>query len=313
MGSSLLQQSALNLGVSRPVPQLVDGTSVVYTSQRYGLGNLVPLLYLHTIGSEGRQVVLNFGATTDETEDDAANVYRDMSYPLVGIVEWGNGAVTSRIEFDIPSPSRIPTNSFNASTLTFPANQMSPRYSGVSFSVTGSVVRTFARNDNNLSPVVPYVTPGTQVFQGVNVTRPDTLATPTVFVHASYGSSAGAINARLYRSILLDTYYLWLGRNVAGCGIPPFAKRVYISRCGTTPYTGYQSTPAPSVTVRFFSNIPSSDANLCLGMYSIPFGEQGVLEVPPGAMSLFVTSDAPVTSDLAFLPCRPLAIFELAV
>lgn len=209
--------------------------------------------------------------------------------PVSGIIEFGNGAAFARLEFDIPFLSRIPS-------IPGPADGgidnkfKSPYFSGTSVAVTGSAIRVFARNDNNLPPVRDPT-----VIIGVNPAIFGTVD-PTVFAHVSYDPTFGG-NRALYKSICV---YGFNGASMAPnetafIGIPPFAKEVSFLR------RSVESTQLDITFLTFAGALQS-------GVHEVSPGSVGPLLIPPWANEIAIVNGSIGTDVLSLT-----AVFTLVV
>lgn len=313
-GPHLLDQAELNLGATKKVvrPNYVD---------RPAPGEAVRLLDLNCDGQYGEGVTVTMGLFINDNElthNSPNSALNAIASPITGIIEWGNGASTSYIEFDLPQPNRLLCDPFAWFTDDYPRSLITtPRQSGVTVSLAASSIRVYARNDANL-----VYTAATSLTIGTSYN--DTTIDPTAFAFLGYGNSSGMVNG-----LLRKTVYLTSG-GVAGslgsaaltvnaaanflsgatCGIPPFAKRVWFPRQGgTNDFWSGNCLAAAPINVRFDSNISSSTVSRHpLGMFSIPFNSEGLIEIPPSATSMTAFSDN--QADLAYCVA---AVFELVV
>lgn len=294
--SPLLDQYDLNLGSTQKVPR----PNRTNTPQA---GALVRLLDINSEGRSGQVVTLTMGSLINDGE--VAPGLAAISGPVTGIVEWGNGAASNRVEFDLPQPSRLLCDPFSPFTTNYSKDLVTtPRQSGLTLTLTASSIRVFARNDANL----PYtMQPSVVVCSDSN----DLLIDPTVFAFVGYGGGSGVLNALLRKSIYLTPTATLAGVTSFVCSIPPFAKRVWFPRVGDSVSGDFWTDvdAAPPIVVRFVANLSVSSAGAyTLGVYPVPTKDEGVLQVPPGASYLVVTLAASTA-----IPHDLLAIFELAI
>lgn len=291
----LLDQPDLSIGASAVIPRPND------TATREA-GNVVRLLDVNCAGKNSRDIIVTMGQFINDLLQPNSNSL-PLSGPITGIVEWGNGGLSAYIEFDVPQSSRIPCDPFGKDNSSYPPSLASRgRTSGVSLSIAASSVRVSARNDNNLL--------GAEVAAaGTTIIGPTirNIIDPTVFAHIAYGNSLGCNNGLLRKSIVLKTSAT-TELYAAGCGIPPFAKRVSFFRCGSSSDFNF-ATPAPAFSVSFYSNVASSNfTSYFIGRIEVPYGEFGAIDIPPGAAACLVVSG------LVYVPCyRIVAVFDLAV
>jgi hypothetical protein len=178
--------------------------------------------------------------------------------PITGVIEFGNGTVSTTIEFDIPVGPY--TGNIQA---TSPGTQ--PEDSGAVIQVPSGIIRAYARYDNAfITPDLggfAFGGPGTlsfppspafPLFPGAGPFAPN-LANPTPVTVKAFASYFGRHHTKLYK-----TQYLYIGdatlpQPFAGtyC-VPPFAKSVQVV-----------PNPAVSMTLDLTDSIPfgSSAAN----------------------------------------------------
>lgn len=307
----IMDQVDLNLGASKLVPK----------ASTLGRARAEPvrLLDLQGDSTRARNVTITMGSFLDAVQTLTTS---NVSGPITGIVEWGNTATFARIEFDVPQVSRIPTDPVNFYSTTYPQSLVTTPYGcGVSLTVCGSSVRVYARNDNCLTaPLDGQVDPAaTTNIIGPGCLSQSVLALaidPTVYAHVSRGLTAGSANGLLRRTVPMCSIYP-VDYTLFTCGIPAFAKRVWFSRVGSTSYFSLTAqTIAPELAITFVSNLTNTPVDAPLGSYDIPFGSEGMLNVPPGAAGIFIQRNRLVpyytgpTEDINY---RVNAIFELAL
>ena len=168
--------------------------------------------------------------------------------PITGIVEFGNGSSTTKVEFDVPIGPYI-------GDIAHDQKGDQPQDSGAIVQVPTGIVRAFARYDNLfITPTVLGVVPFPQTF-GPNIGTngpPQQLPAPVnVKAFAAY---FGRVFSRLYK-----TQYLYIAPDavtpVSMLGlycIPPFAKFVRVVR---EPQTA-------SITLRLWDGLPGAPVSL---------------------------------------------------
>jgi hypothetical protein len=283
----LLDGEELNLGSTQvakvPLPRPFLHTDVA-------TGEQIRLLDLSCRGKNARTVTLFFSQKILETQQ---NPLANTSGPVSGIVEFGNGAALSTVEFDIPSVSRIPGNSMfpiSGNPPAYPDKFKNPAISGVSLTVTAASLRAFARNDNNL----PLVFDPLRIIGSANETDLD----PTVSCFIGYGQTLGA------NKVLRKTIYIV----DSGSGSPdmPPATDVDIGVPAFSKTVRFPRTPIQATALRIEFD---SFFGATYGDYIIPAGSDGPLEVPPDCYRIIVTADPTNLVDIDNLS----AIFDLSL
>lgn len=223
-----------NLLTVRSLPVLNNGAVAIASL----LPNPQPdrILVLDGLSSEGQMVTIGMAAAADP-----ANTTVNVG-PITGIIEFGNGATFSRVEFDVP------TGGF-----AFVNNMVLPRDSGVFVTVPGGTIRVYARNDANQAyPTVAggHVGPAAGPLVAGD---PDQLAIVKAFV--TYYQKAGPQN-RVTKTVYFGGGNFSTGTTYA---IVPFAKRLRVLRDVLTNFATYRVT------------FLGGGANI-LGAYTFPFG-----------------------------------------
>lgn len=291
---NLLDQPDLNLGASMVVP-------VPNTAARPESGQVVRLIEVNCEGPNARNIIASVGQFVNDGAVSNSNT-NSFSSPITGIVEWGNGGTSAYMEFDIPQVSKTPTDPISIWSFGYPNVLVrSPRQSGVAFTIAASSIRISARNDNNLLATAETLATGGVIIGS----RLSTVLSPTVFAHVAYGTSQGASDALLRKTIIMTTRTV---QAEAACGIPPFARRVRFYRVGSMPDLTAPS-PAPPVTVTFLSNsINNVNATYVIGQTMLAYSNIGPIDVPPGAAQVNVAYQTPA------MPFYHLvAVFDLAI
>ena len=148
-----------------------------------------------------------------------------LAGPVTGIIEFGNGTQTTKIEFDVPIGPY--TGFFENVT---PGTQ--PDDSGAVIQVPTGIVRSYFRYDD------AYITPqvdGTAISNGTSAPsyNPAGLS-PTPLSVKAFANYFGRHHTKLYK-----TLYLYIGAPITFAGaysIPAFAKSIQVIRAsGATP------------------------------------------------------------------------------
>jgi hypothetical protein len=281
----LLDQDELNLGVSKVV---VTPRTKPFNAFAIAAGNEERLLDLACEGRFARTVSITFAAFVLEPDQ---NSLANTTGPITGIVEYGNGAVFARVEFDIPAVSRLPglLTTRGGVTTPYPNGFKSPAISGVTVCVAAGAVRTFARNDNNL----PLVYFPERIIGSVNASNID----PTVSCSVAYGETFGA-NRHLKKTIYIVDNDGFAASSMAPgdsveISVPPFAKTVRFPR-----------TPVDTTTLGV---IFDSYFGPEYGTYAVPAGGDGPFEIPPDCFRIKIANTGATSIT------RMSAIFDLAI
>jgi hypothetical protein len=282
----LLDQDELNLGVSKVI---TTPLAKPFNFLAIAAGKEERLLDLACEGRYARTVSLTFAAFILEPDQ---NSLADTTGPITGIVEFGNGAVFARVEFDIPAVSRLPgllATRAGVNTV-YPNGFKSPAISGVTVCVPAGSVRTFARNDNNL----PLVFTPDRIIGSIDANNID----PTVSCSIAYGETFGA-NRHLKKTVYIvdNSGAAVVAAMSAGdsveISVPPFAKTVRFPR-----------TPVALSTLGI---IFDSYFGPEYGTYVVPAGGDGPFEIPPDCFRIKIANTG------ATAITRMSAIFDLAI
>jgi hypothetical protein len=236
------------------------------------------MLDLTADGKFGEIVDVTVGQEITQPGVTATN----LTGPITCICQFGNGAATATMEFDVPAASITPT--FIAS---FPNGMKNPPRSGAGVSLPAGSLRVFFRNDNNMLPAFPG---GTIIG---NTLAPSSLVNPTCFAFVDYGTTFGG--RQLRKSICVSNNSAMAVGNTAFIGIPAFARRMYLYR-----------DSLDTTTFSIFFNA----GGLALGQ-SGPFvlgpGVFGPIVIPPPASDVGITYVATVGTNVVN------AVFELEI
>jgi len=259
--SCLLDGPELNLGSTKTVPRIqVTGA---------GWGDEVRLLDLTCTGRNAEVVTVCMGQLISRPEPTSIDRSAFVTGPVTGIIEFGNGAAWSRIEFDLPPPSRTPFNPVTSSYGAVYRRYASRWNSGLTLAVPGSSVRVLARNENNM-PLL--TTPGT-IYGVSNVGDLD----PTVYALIGYGATFGGNRRSLRKTIKVGTLAAADSTtNYVPIGIPAFSKQV----------TFFRSDPATTSFQAVFSDMNGS----VLATYNVAANQWGPYDVPVWADYLDLTN-----------------------
>lgn len=222
-GRKILDVAELNAGSSAIVS---PGVPVGFP------GNPVRLLDLHADSSQGQVVTVTMSQQL-QTNDMMA------SYPIRGIIEFGNGGATSTVEFDIPPPD--PLAAIGIPTLiplTFPK-------SGVALSVPAGSIRIYARNDSN----APFLLGAGTIGSGGVTTPGATFIDPIVFAHVAYNSVFGSVPPTRTIYLAGNGNTLGAGNGTTFADIPPFATGVRFSAGSAQGFPPYALSPGFRVSI----------------------------------------------------------------
>lgn len=277
VGRNVLNLPDLNLGTTQVAVRASSGDVPAMAT---------PIKMIDVTGDArlAREVTITMGLLVLTPVMEGQDAGGGTTGPITGIVEWGNGAAFSRVEFDIPPVSRIPTPSTSLNTGLPGEFHQAPRVSGVALAVTASAVRVYARNDNQM----PFIGNITRI-----VGNTDTgVVEPTVVAHVAYGRLYGASgNGHLFRTIAVERVNAEPQDQVVG--IPPFAKRVYFFRA---------AVDTTSFEVQFNSEFTPQ-----IGDFAIAAGSIGPIDVPSYASSMTV---GPITGAVSE---RIFCAFEIVI
>jgi hypothetical protein len=192
--------------------------------------------------------------------------------PITGIIEFGNGSATSRIEFDIPAPSCTP------SFTTTPSDQLIPPMGGVSIPICASSIRVYARNDATMS-LISTVAPGVIGYYS-NADGPDSptyTKDPQIGAFVGYGQTMGG-NSHLYKTIYLGYLGGWPSGSLSNIGIPAYARyvRVLSNEQGSSSYR-----------INF-----TGDA-VDFAQYDTSFNDPSPIPIPPAATHIKIAPNVP--------------------
>ena len=273
-GKAILDLEELNLGVS--------GIIAAPGGPTPRMGDVTKLLDVTGDGRRARTMTVMMGQSFQQPSFPPNT---RISGPLTGIVEFGNGAVFSRVEFDIQEISRMPDINVPPSGLD-PVFK-SPYFSGTALTVPGSAARVYARNDNNFPPL-------NDPSQIIGLA--DGFIDPTVFAHISYGETFGG-NRNLTKTI----YVVRTGTNpltpnsALTVGIPPFAQTVSFFR-----------SPAETTTLGISFLSFGSAAS---GTFAVPVSSIGTIRIPGGYAGAILIQNTTGAVNIDALQ----AVFELAL
>jgi hypothetical protein len=241
-GVKLLDDSDLNIGNSAILePSILALGGQTWTSKPPTNSDLKRLLNLTASSRMGQSVTVVMTAARVAAPEGFVG-------PITGIIEFGNGAVSTKIEFDIPVGPFV-------GVANVVSDASSIQDSGTVIQVPTSVLRAYARYDNALltpiksggGPVfgqtAPYAVPAGSGPFAPNSTNNNNV--PGIKVAPVSVKAFAAYFGRHY-SKLYKTQYLYIGndaapvlfQHVAGVpvnyAIPPFAKSVRIVRVPQT-------------------------------------------------------------------------------
>lgn len=252
-GTRLLDDVDQNIGnASNFLPQSTVGGQ--YTTIPQTLTNNSRLLSLTSESKLGQSITVVM---------TAARLVNTSGWvgPLTGILEFGNGAVITKTEFDIPfGPYQ---GSFLTST-----NSVEPQDSGAVIQVPTGVLRAYVRYDN------AFITPtlAGYAFGGIGSPAPlppisgpfaPNTKQPAPIRAKAFADYFGRIHSKLYK-----TQYIYVGKAAnpvtftpSYYNIPPFAKSVRVVRVPQT--AGMQ--------VILYDQLPATnDSNIFGDIYQIP-------------------------------------------
>lgn len=231
------------------------GNSILLEPQSLPPG--VPLTVVRQQAINGR--ILNLTAsskvgqsvTVVMTAARSTGVTTGVAGPITGIIEFGNGTVSTSIEFDIPVGPYV-----GSLRGTLPGSQ--PEDSGAVIQVPTGIIRAYARYDNafitpNLGGFA-FGTPGSAsfpLFPGAGPFAPN-LITPIPVNVKAFADYFGRHHTKLYK-----TQYLYIGDGFLPqafsetYAIPPFAKSVQVI-----------PNPAVAMTVVLTDSIPIGAASV---------------------------------------------------
>jgi hypothetical protein len=233
----LLDNSDANIGNSTPSnPSQIPTTAVDANPPR--------ILSLDAQSTSSQMVTVALMNTIDPNALIAApgSLYGG---PLVGILEFGNGSVFTRVEVDIPIGRFLPNASHTIGQ---------PQDGGVIVSVPAGTLRVYARNDGNVIPTTANGFPTGSNLPGITDTQPISLLPRSTIAKAfvTYYTRPGAASRPT------RTQYLYLNNTdntgvFDGAGqtfnIPPFARTLRLIRSqptGVGPSPGNAFIPPPA-------------------------------------------------------------------
>lgn len=230
-GARLLDDAENNIGNSLVVnPELLPA-GMLLTSQKQSLANRLVNLTAESKTGQSVTVVM----TAARVQDRVGAVG-----PLTGVVQFGNGAQTTQVEFDVP------VGPYKGNFLAVAAGSQ-PEDSGAVIQVPTAIVRAFARYDNAyVTPDIngfAYGSPGSAAFPlavGAGPFAPNfgghafaAPVPPSPLLVKAFAAYFGRIHSKLYK-----TLYLYIGDatvpvafNAGGSiiwSVPPFAKSVQV-------------------------------------------------------------------------------------
>jgi hypothetical protein len=253
-GTGLLDDSDLNVGNAAKIlpaalPAVLPNPNKQYITKPV-LANNSRLLNLTSSSRKGQSMTIVMTAARVAGTNGFAG-------PMTGIIEFGNGATSTKIEFDIPIGPYV-------------GNQVQvqlgddPQDSGAVIQVPAGAVRVFARYDNTyLTPDVaggiPFDNLAIALVAAPNV---DTPAPVNVKAFANY---FGRVFSKLYKTqyLYISTHGLTRQFNSTYI-IPPFAKSVRVIRI----------PESAALTVTIGDNLPGFPVAgfMFEQQYSIPSG-----------------------------------------
>lgn len=266
----LLDDADMNIGNAVTVlPPLNAAVQTIPTQ------NPDRILNLDALSKTGQMVSIAFSASLTPGNGSP------LVGPITGIVEFGNGAIFSRVEVDIPiGPYNLLAGGANGLS-----NQ--PFDGGTILTLPGGVIRAYARHDGH------FITLSTNGSTGGAVPVAATTAIVPVIVkaHAAYYVRAGVSSPR-------KTLYTGLANpNGLVYSIPAYAKRFRLLR---DPRGGNNTAVW---TAAFLDSAAAGGNVLVTAVFdpavlvsSIPF-----VEVPGTANSILLTSAGGVTTTNIFL------------
>jgi hypothetical protein len=256
-GLKLLDDAENNVGNATRIDPQVLPAGQNYTGITQALANNSRVLNLTASSRSGQSITVVIAAS---------RIPNQLGFvgPLTGIIEFGNGTTTTRIEFDVPSGPFI-----GSTVLDQPGDQ--PQDSGAVVQVPTSVLRAYARYDNAfLTPTV-----NGSVFGGTGSLP---IANPTAYPYApnlntagplavrAFSAYFGRVHTKLYKTQYLyvtdgagttsSFYYTTSGNPGPRYCIPPFAKSVRLIRMPQTAamtLTLDDGLPGLPVTPQIFS------------------------------------------------------------
>jgi hypothetical protein len=286
-GVRLLDDSDMNIGNAATLAPQVLPAGVYHTTQAQTLTNNSRLLNLTAESKSGQSITVVM--TASRLPNTAG-----LPGPITGVIEFGNGAVTTKVEFDVPFG---PYQGDYLSTV----NNVEPQDSGAIIQVPTGVLRVFARYDNAfLTPLldgkaygggtIPFPNPESGPF-GPNVKQPTNVR---IKAFATY---FGRIHTRLYKTQYLYTGAfvnpgpVEFGATLYGGGlycIPPFAKNVRLVRS--------PQTAAMNVTI--IDPLPGSPpvglgSAFLTSLYAIPSGPAPLIPIEGNDCLIQVQSNTP--------------------
>jgi hypothetical protein len=274
----VLDQYELNLGQSAKIarPAVAE----------VAMGDPVRLLDLRGDSEVAEVFTVCMGATLNDPEAFAVDATHQITGPLTGIVEFGNGSGQARVEFDIPPPSRFPFNPVAAGVPGVYRRYSLAWRSGVSLAVPASAIRVMARNDNNM----PVLTSPATIYGVSNVGDID----PVVFAFASRFGTYGSTSRNLRKSVLVGS--LQVNESTADycpIGIPAFAKQCVLHRTD------------PALTALQLSFYTAG--GILLSTYNFATNQWGPVDVPAWADYCYLTNTGPAQATLIRL------VFDLSI
>ena len=269
-GVNLLDDAEINVGNSTVFQPQVLPPGLFYTTIPQSLTNNARVLNLTASSRKGQSMTIVMTASKTP-----GNLGR--TGPFTGIVEFGNGTQTTRVEFDVPF------GPFTSATLLGDADQDQPQDSGAIIQVPAGALRVYGRYDNAfLTPEVggwafggadsPVPLPPINGPFAPNIPRVAALTpTPAPLNSKAFAAYFGRLHTRLYK-----TQYLYVGANTGAAVtfyyvptpgavvpayycVPPFAKSVRIVR-------------EPQTAAMVVSLLDTSAAFLPAEEYDIPGG-----------------------------------------
>ena len=235
-GTGLLDDGENNVGNATSVPPQILPIGFEFTIQRQN--NPPRILNLTADTNKGQDITLVMTAARDPNQPGGSG-------PLTGIVEFGGGTQSTKIEFDIPIGPYL-------GDFTTVAPGTEPEDGGAVIQVPTSVLRAFARYDNAyLTPEIygyAFGGPGSPSFPlppGAGPFAPNlgfpygSIANPNPMPPASLNVKAFTAYFGRHYSKLYKTHYLYIGNHgtpvsfTEGASpvfyiIPPFAKSVKV-------------------------------------------------------------------------------------
>jgi hypothetical protein len=264
-GTGLLDDGESNIGNSTIIqPQILPTANSIagpfYTTTPT-LANNSRLLNLTASSKKGQSVTV---VMTASRVSGAAGFVG----PLVGIIEFGNGTVTTKVEFDIPIGPYTGTQNADAVGDT-------PQDSGAVIQVPSGIIRAFARYDNAyLQPEIDGSVPfQTQPQNPALIATAPNVQTPGPLQVKAFASYFGRVFSRLYLTRYL---YSALGSPDkttfnSTYTIPPFAKSVHVVRV----------PQIAAMTLTLWDSLPGFPASAILydETYQIPSGISPIIPI----------------------------------